>query len=50
MAIGNSSASKEQVADMLRRILDIPKDDMPKHFDATDALSAAYYITGERKA
>jgi crossover junction endodeoxyribonuclease RuvC len=43
MAItGNGSASKEQVADMLRRILDIPKDDMPKHFDATDALGAAY--------
>lgn len=43
MAItGNGSASKEQVADMLRRILDIPKDDMPKHLDATDALGAAY--------
>lgn len=43
MAItGNGSASKEQVADMLRRILSIPQDEMPKHFDATDALGAAY--------
>ncbi|MBP5322433.1 MAG: crossover junction endodeoxyribonuclease RuvC [Bacteroidaceae bacterium] len=43
MAItGNGAASKEQVADMLRRMLDIPKEDMPKHLDATDALGAAY--------
>ena len=43
MAItGNGSASKEQVADMLRRILNISKEEMPKHLDATDALGAAY--------
>lgn len=43
MAItGNGSASKEQVADMLRRMLNIPECDMPKHLDATDALGAAY--------
>ena len=43
MAItGNGSASKEQVADMLRRILAIPVEEMPKHLDATDALGAAY--------
>ena len=43
MAItGNGSASKEQVADMLRRILAIPAEEMPKHLDATDALGAAY--------
>lgn len=42
MAItGNGSASKEQVAEMLRRILDIPKDKMPDLLDATDALAAA---------
>lgn len=43
MAItGNGSASKEQVAAMLQRMLHIPADDMPKHLDATDALAAAY--------
>ena len=43
MAItGNGSASKEQVADMLRRMLHIPEEEMPKHFDATDALGAAF--------
>ena len=43
MAItGNGSASKEQVADMLRLILSIPVEEMPKHLDATDALGAAY--------
>ena len=43
MAItGNGSASKEQVADMLRRILSIPAEEMPKHLDSTDALGAAY--------
>ena len=42
MAItGNGGASKEQVAEMLRRILDIPKDKMPDLLDATDALAAA---------
>lgn len=43
MAItGSGSASKEQVAAMLQRILKIAPDDMPKFFDATDALAAAY--------
>ena len=38
---GNGSASKEQVAEMLRRILNIPADRMPEFLDATDALAAA---------
>lgn len=42
MAItGNGGASKEQVAEMLRRILNIPQDQMPDLLDATDALAAA---------
>ena len=51
MAItGNGAASKEQVAEMLRRILDIAKDDMPEFLDATDALAAAlcyFYESGK---
>ena len=39
---GNGSASKEQVAGMLQRILRIPDEDMKTHLDATDALAAAY--------
>lgn len=39
---GTGSASKEQVAGMLQRILKIDKDEMPKFMDATDALAAAY--------
>ena len=43
MAItGNGTASKEQVADMLRRMLHLEKDDMGQWLDATDALGAAY--------
>ena len=43
MAItGNGQASKEQVAAMLQKLLNISKDDMPKFMDATDALGAAY--------
>lgn len=43
MAItGTGTASKEQVAGMLQRILKLSKDDMPKFMDATDALGAAY--------
>lgn len=43
MAItGIGSASKEQVADMLRRMLHLDKEDMGKFLDATDALAAAY--------
>lgn len=43
MAItGNGSASKGQVADMLRRMLNISEDEMPRFMDATDALGAAF--------
>lgn len=43
MAItGNGSASKEQVAGMLKRLLLLKEDDMPQFMDATDALGAAY--------
>ena len=43
MAItGNGAASKEQVAAMLKRLLDINDKDMPTFMDATDALGAAY--------
>ena len=51
MAItGNGSASKEQVAEMLRRILNISAEEMPRFMDATDALGAAFchYIQRER--
>lgn len=43
MAItGNGQASKEQVADMLKRMLHIPESEMGPFMDATDALGAAY--------
>lgn len=43
MAItGNGSASKEQVAGMLQRLMKIPSSDMSQFMDATDALAAAY--------
>lgn len=43
MAItGNGSASKLQVAEMLRRMLNISADEMPRFMDATDALGAAF--------
>ena len=43
MAItGNGSASKEQVAGMLQRLLKLDSEEMPKFMDATDALGAAY--------
>ncbi len=49
MAItGNGQASKEQVAEMLRRILNIPQESMLPQLDATDGLAAAmchYYET-----
>jgi crossover junction endodeoxyribonuclease RuvC len=38
---GNGRAAKEQVAEMLRRILNIPQNKMPEFLDATDALAAA---------
>lgn len=39
---GQGTASKEQVAGMLQRILHLEEKDMPKFMDATDALAAAY--------
>lgn len=43
MAItGNGKAAKEQVADMLRRMLKIAQEQMPKELDATDGLAAAF--------
>lgn len=43
MAItGSGAASKEQVADMLRRFLNIPAEQMLPQLDATDGLAAAY--------
>ena len=43
MAItGNGHATKQQVADMLQRVLHIADNDMPKKLDATDALGIAY--------
>lgn len=43
---GNGTASKEQVAMMLRSILQFP--DEPRYFDATDALAVAYTCFMER--
>lgn len=47
---GSGSASKERVAEMLRRLLNIPQESMPRVLDATDALGVAlthYYETGK---
>lgn len=42
MAItGNGAASKEQVREMLRRILDIKEENLLPQLDSTDALAAA---------
>jgi crossover junction endodeoxyribonuclease RuvC len=38
---GNGRASKEQVADLLQRILKIPHENMLPQLDATDGLAAA---------
>ena len=38
---GSGSASKEQVAAMVARTLNIPAGDMPKELDATDGLAVA---------
>lgn len=49
---GSGSASKEQVANMLKYILKIPQERMPHLLDATDALAAAlthFYETGKPK-
>ena len=43
MAItGRGQATKEQVADMLQRMLHLSKEEMPVFMDATDGLAAAY--------
>lgn len=43
MAItGVGTASKEQVADMLRRMMHLDKEELGKFLDATDALATAY--------
>lgn len=51
MAItGNGASSKEQVQEMLRRILSIPKENLLPQLDATDALAAAmchFYESGK---
>ena len=51
MAItGTGGASKEQVHEMLRRILSIPKENLLPQLDATDALGAAlchFYESGK---
>ena len=39
---GNGNASKEQVAGMLQRLLNLDTAEMSKFMDATDALAAAY--------
>ena len=39
---GNGQASKEQVAEMLKRLLSIKEESMLPYMDATDALAAAY--------
>lgn len=47
---GNGQASKEQVANMLRHILNIEEEKMPSLLDATDALAAAlthFYESGK---
>ncbi len=51
MAItGNGASSKEQVQEMLRRMLSIPKNEILPELDATDALAAAlchFYESGK---
>ena len=39
---GRGQASKQQVADMLRRMLQLDAAELPKYLDATDALAVAY--------
>ncbi len=39
---GIGTASKEQVADMLRRMLHLDREEMGHFLDSTDALAAAY--------
>lgn len=50
---GNGQASKEQVANMLRRLLNLREEEMPKLLDATDALAVAlthFYESGKPAA
>lgn len=51
MAItGNGGASKEQVREMLKRILGLAEENIPPHLDSTDALAAAlchFYESGK---
>lgn len=47
---GSGAASKERVAEMMKRLLNIPPQEMPALLDATDALAAAlthFYETGK---
>lgn len=47
---GNGQASKEQVANMLKHLLHLREEQMPKLLDATDALAVAlthFYETGK---
>lgn len=47
---GNGQASKEQVANMLKHLLNIAEESMPDLLDATDALAVAlthFYETGK---
>lgn len=47
---GNGNASKEQVKEMLIRIMNIPRDSLSKELDATDALAIAlchFYESGK---
>lgn len=47
---GSGAASKERVAEMMKRLLNIPAQEMPALLDATDALAAAlthFYETGK---
>lgn len=49
---GQGSAPKESVAAMLRHILSIPEENMPRLLDATDGLAAAlthFYESGKPK-
>ena len=50
---GNGAASKEQVQQMLRHILNIPQESLLPQLDATDALAAAlchFYESGKPAA
>lgn len=50
---GSGAASKEQVAEMLRRMFAIDKEEMPKYLDATDALGVAvchYYESSRMRS